>query len=113
MKLDRKDLYISSAGYSTERAFVVGSMFGPMLLAVGGTLHEAADEFAIRYNEPVEPDDPALADYPNGFVGALNEGAAEWTDEGPRWADIYQWAREFRGPDAVRRAGEFFRKWRG
>lgn len=107
--LRSNDIVVSSR-YRTDRAFVVGSaLFGPHVLVVGGDENEALDIYTGRYCEPVDAADPALADC-GGLEKALDDGDVRWTDEGARWVDHYEWLREFRGPDAVRRAGQFFRK---
>jgi hypothetical protein len=103
------DIVVVSSHYRTDRAFVVGSAFGPRVLVVGGDVSEALDTFTGRYCEPVDGADPALVDY-GGLEKAMDEGEVRWTDEGARWVDHYEWLREFRGPDAVRRAGQFFRE---
>lgn len=98
MKLQKSDVEISSR-YRTDRAYVVGSMFGPMLLVVGGTFEEALEAFTVRY-----------CDAPKTFTEKdLDDGDVRWTDDGPRIIDHYEWVREFTGKDAVRRAGRFFR----
>ena len=108
MKLCLKDIVLCS-GFRTDRAFIVGSMFGPMVLCVGGTAEEALDVFHGAFCDPVRADDPALADC-GGLEGALDEGSVVWSEEGPRWADEYVWLKEFTGKDAIRRAGRY---WRG
>jgi hypothetical protein len=106
----RPDDIVVSSRYRTDRAFVVGSALGPMVLVVGGDACEALDTFTGRYCEPVDASDPALADC-GGLEKALDEGEVRWTDEGARWVDHYEWLRGFEGPDAVRRAGQFWREF--
>lgn len=107
MKLCSTDIVLSSR-LRTDRAFIVGSMFGPMVLCVGGTAEEALDIFHGAFCDPVEADDPALADC-GGLEGALAEGSVVSTEAGFRWADHYVWLKEFTGKDAVRRAGRYWR----
>lgn len=109
--LRAKNLYHAGA---PDRAFVVGCQFGPMLLAIGARIEDALEEYAERYCETIQPDDPALADYGGETVAerldsADQAGDVAWSGGVPHWEDPYLWVREFKGRDAVRRAGQFYR----
>lgn len=104
MKLELKDVYISPR-YSLRRAFVVGAQFGPMLLVVGGSAEEAIEVFHELFCDPWNGDDPTFSSVDE----ALASGEVVLTDQGFRHADPYLWLKEFRGKDAVRIAGLYYR----
>lgn len=110
-KLRLEDVYVGERRRS-GRAFVVGSAFGPHLLAVTDDAIDAIDEWEERHGERVDPTDSALADYPGATVEARVEAAIAdgdiWVGSGGTmtWADHYLWVREY--PNA-REAGAAFR----
>lgn len=102
MKLTNNDIYISPR-YSLQRAFVVGAQFGPMMLVVGGSAEEAIEVFHEKFAEP--PHDLEFASVDE----AVGSGEVMITDSGFRVVDPYLWLKEFRGDDAIRTAGLYYR----
>jgi len=124
MKLTADSIVIGEhnfAGFSPratreQKAYVLGTKLGPMLLVVTNSKVEATDEWYERLGEraevDVDADASALADYgptiDEAIDNAISRGAIRINYDGIMvWVYHYEWCREF---ESIRAAAEYFRQ---